>query len=88
MQKAIIITKLRSYSCYFRLGRSLEVMESLVDFLIKILPTIEGNNRSDSDAIKMIFSSILACQEREDWLGLADYLEYDLPQILIKISED
>ena len=82
MQKALITKKLQLYACHLRLGRSLEVMESLVDLLVEILSQIDDKNGSFANSIGIIFSSILACQQREDWLGLADYLEYDLIKIL------
>ncbi|MGL4207643.1 MAG: hypothetical protein ACRCRW_16195 [Aeromonadaceae bacterium] len=33
-----------------------------------------------------ISSAILACQERHDWLGLADYLEYELVELLDELD--
>ena len=33
-----------------------------------------------------ILSAMLACQERQDWIGLADYLEYELQQLFIELN--
>ena len=78
----MITKKLQFYASQLRLGRSLEVMESLVAFLIELLSQFDLEQESATKSVGTIFSSILACQEREDWLGLADYIEYDLLEII------
>ena len=86
MKKNYIIQRLQTYSNFYRLGRPLEVGEEMVNFLTEILPFLFFLNNNNSASIEELFSGILACQEAEDWLGLADYLEYDLPSFLENLS--
>jgi hypothetical protein len=32
-----------------------------------------------------VLSAILACQERQDWLGVADWLEVELAEVVIDV---
>ena len=81
MSKSEIIETLSEFSVSYRTGRQLEVTDDLINFLEKIAPDFNQN-----DILKKNFSTILMaildCQSREDWLGLADYLEHDLVQLL------
>lgn len=88
MNKTMVTKKLSSYAIFFRLGRPLEVTESLVSLLTEIFSYIEGKNINNGSSIGLIFSLILSCQEAEDWLGLADYIEYDLPKALEGVLPD
>ncbi|MBV8043978.1 hypothetical protein [Pluralibacter sp.] len=62
----------------FRLGLSLDAalaLPPLLKLLLPLLPTLPAQTQRQ---LPQIMSAILACQEREDWLGLADWLEYEL----------
>ena len=76
------IEQLANYAAFFRCGRSLEVNQELANYLSEILAQIVINDGDRLLALQEIVSAILRCQEAEDWLGLADYLEYELPDFL------
>ena len=76
------IKQLKFFSDSFRLGRSLEITDDLINLLSEIVPQIIGRESNNQVSIEDIFSNILYCQKSEDWLGLADYLEYELSDFL------
>ncbi|MGE6195546.1 hypothetical protein ACLHZY_15520 [Aeromonas media] len=59
----------------FRLGESVAATQMLPPLMQEIL-TKEGV------LTVALMTAMLQCQERQDWLGLADYLEYELVQTL------
>lgn len=66
----------------FRLGKNTQAaldMADMVNTLIAIFPTTESVDRQK---LGQILGQILQCQERRDWLGMADYLEYELQDLL------
>lgn len=73
---------LLNHTVYLRLGRPLEVIDDIISLLTIILPEIIQKKVHHSKSIELILSSIMTCQENEDWLGLADYIEYDLIDLL------
>ena len=83
-----VIKKLKNISDLFRLGRPLEVTTDLITLLEEIVIETSGKKSNGFHSIEDIFSLILCCQESEDWLGLADYLEYELSNLLIYLSQD
>ena len=82
MNTVSTIKQLKFFSDSFRLGRSLEVTDDLINLLSEIVPQIIGRESNNQVSIEDIFSNILYCQKSEDWLGLADYLEYELSDFL------
>lgn len=58
----------------FRLGQSLEAALELEPFLGEVLATLSP---SQVQKTLDVLRRLLECQSREDWLGLADGLEYD-----------
>ena len=52
-------------------------LRECLDHLEPMLPTL-----INSPAILAKIPDMLAAQERQDWLGLADFLEYELPKLL------
>jgi len=76
------IGECRQCAVLFRLGRDVEAALSMVDFF-------EGAQQwllsAPADAQQMwaqVLTQMLDCQERQDWLGLADYMEYELVELL------
>lgn len=62
----------------FRLSRHIEAGLLLADLFEQLIDVTDVNTTDLESAIK----SILTCQERRDWLGLADYLEFELVHIM------
>ena len=69
------IPRVISLAHQFRLGESVAATQILPTLLQDILTT-RGGLPSE------LVAAILQCQEWQDWLGLADYLEYELVQTL------
>ncbi|MCL1139666.1 hypothetical protein [Shewanella pneumatophori] len=80
MVNSPLIQQLISTAHQLRLGHeaqgSLQLTEC-IDKLIELQPSLTNNQQ-----IMPILSSMLAAQEKHDWLGLADALEYELPLLL------
>ncbi len=75
-----LIEKLIETAHRFRLGQEAEGSQRLrecIDHLEPMLPTLQQANQ-----VIQLVPLMLAAQERHDWLGLADYLEYELQQLL------
>ena len=66
----------------FRLGRS---VESALDML-EVFETAAGLFEHSSPAVRQQWSQLLvamlACQQSQDWLGLADYMQYELTELV------
>jgi len=88
MNTQIMVEKLKSFADLFRLGRPLEVTDDLIILLEEIITETAAQTSNTVHTIEEMFSLILHCQESEDWLGLADYLEYELSDFLICLSGD
>ena len=88
MRNDVKLQELKTLAIYLRLGRPLEVMEDIVELLEDVTLRIKSNKSEDNSPIAVIVASILECQEAEDWLGLADYIEYELPCYLESILLD
>ncbi len=84
----VIVKKLKNFAALLRLGRPLEVTNDLINLLEEIMTEAGVRTSNNLHFIEEIFSSILCCQEAEDWLGLADYLEYELSDFLVHLSKD
>lgn len=77
-----IIDQLAPLAHKFRMGLSVEAaleLPVLMKSLIPLLPTLPVEAQQQ---LPQIMSAMLACQERMDWLGLADWMEYELPRLL------
>lgn len=77
-----IATQLIALAEQFRLGLSLDAALALPPLLKSLLPLLPTLPAETQRQLPQIMSAILACQEREDWLGLADWLEYELHPVL------
>lgn len=62
----------------FRLGLSASAALELPVFLSGVAAELGGNVSPRAVAFGQLLGDMLACQEAQDWLGLADYLEYEL----------
>ncbi|WP_309265288.1 hypothetical protein [Aeromonas salmonicida] len=74
-----LITRIRALAHQFRLGQSLVASQTLPGLLQEAL-TERGSLPPE------LIAALLRSQERQDWLGLADYLEYELVHVLIPPS--
>lgn len=77
-----IPSRLIALATQFRLGLSLDAALTLPPLMKSLLPVLPMLSPASQRQLPQIMSAILACQEREDWLGLADWLEYELLHLL------
>ncbi|HHQ4799234.1 TPA: hypothetical protein ACSP79_001808 [Aeromonas veronii] len=64
---------------HFRLGLHVESALQLPGLVEQALHALPPEHQGDAVTI---VSALLACQERHDWLGLADWLEVEFATLL------
>ena len=69
-----------------RLGHNVEAGLILVTYLEQLVAEYPKFPIEQQRQFQSILSSMLACQERQDWIGLADYLEYELQQLFTELN--
>lgn len=70
-----------------RLGHNVEAGLMLVTYLEQLVTVYPKFPVEQQRQFQSILSAMLACQERQDWIGLADYLEYELQQLFIELND-
>ncbi len=70
----------------FRLGLNVEAGLMLVTYLEQLVAVYPKFPAEQQRQFQSILSVMLACQERQDWIGLADYLEYELQQLFTELN--
>lgn len=66
----------------FRLCHDIEGGLALVALLESVAARHGEFTAAQQVELARLIKAILACQERQDWLGIADYLEWELRQLL------
>lgn len=80
--QAIGIEEYRQCAGLFRLGRDVEAALSMVDLFDEAQRLFLQAPQDVQQAWASLLRQMLACQERQDWLGLADFMEYELIELL------
>ncbi|MGI2172339.1 hypothetical protein ACROAE_19495 [Shewanella sp. MF05960] len=80
MTTSILVSQLVKTSNLMRSGKEAEAAQQFHK-CIDLLETELISHRNQQSIIN-ILPLILAAQERNDWLSLADFLEYDLVEML------
>ncbi|MDR9862199.1 MULTISPECIES: hypothetical protein [Pseudomonas] len=76
------IGECRQCARLFRLGRDVEAALIMVDVFEGAQHLLQGAPADVQTLWAQILTQMLDCQERQDWLGLADYMEYELLELL------
>lgn len=76
----------KALALQFRLGHNVEAGLILVTYLEQLVAEYPKFPIEQQRQFQSILSSMLACQERQDWIGLADYLEYELQQLFVELN--
>ncbi len=76
MNAARHCTAARECAALFRLGRDVEGALRMVELFDGVLPRVEPQ------AGAVVLQVMLDAQQRQDWLALADYLEYELLHLI------
>ncbi|QTD34962.1 hypothetical protein [Pseudomonas fluorescens] len=66
----------------FRLGRDVEAALTMVDVFEGAQQSLLSAGAQTQQIWAQLLTQMLECQERQDWLGLADFMEYELIQLL------
>ena len=76
-----VVEEARECAKLFRLGRDIEGALKMVEVIDRSLPLMDGASAERQAEWGRVLSDILACQERQDWLGVADWLEFEFVEL-------
>ncbi len=79
------IGECRQCAGLFRLGRDVEAALLMVDVFEGAQQLLLSAPTDIQQMWAQLLLQMLDCQERQDWLGLADYMEYELLDLLESI---
>ncbi|WP_460147302.1 hypothetical protein [Pseudomonas sp. S2_A02] len=66
----------------FRLGRDVEAGLAMIELIGAMQPSFDLTSQVTQQQWVLLLGQILECQEAQNWLALADYLEYELVRFL------
>ncbi|WP_419709015.1 hypothetical protein [Pseudomonas sp. NFX224] len=66
----------------FRLGRDVEAGLAMIELAAALQVSFDFAPTDVQQQWLALLGSLLLCQEAQNWLALADYLEYELPHLL------
>lgn len=72
----------KTLALQFRLGITTQPALELADLAGQLINLFAAANPKDNFQLQQLLTAMLKCQQNRDWLGLADYLEYELQQLL------
>ncbi|WP_213941432.1 hypothetical protein [Pseudomonas sp. dw_612] len=76
------VNECRQCAGLFRLGRDVEAALNMVDVFDEAQRLLLTAPQDVQLKWTQVLIQMLACQERQDWLGLADFMEYELVDLL------
>lgn len=68
----------------FRLGQDIQGAVVMVDVFAELEPLFQVREAVDQTSWSVLLHALLLDQQRQNWLGLADSLEYELVQLLVE----
>ena len=77
-----LILAARQCAGLFRLGRDVEAVSEMVELFTRLMPLFSEEPAEVQQEWLRLLTVMLACQEARDVLGLADYLECELVELL------
>ena len=88
------ITSLAEYQCQatelalqFRSGSHTQAAMDLATMVAQLVQAFASQPAQYATELQNILQAVLNCQAQRDWLGLADYLEYELQDLLHLCNE-
>ncbi|TPG73666.1 hypothetical protein [Pseudomonas arsenicoxydans] len=66
----------------FRLGRDVEAGLAMTELVAAVHPTFDSKTLDVQQQWTFVLGQMFTCQEAQNWLALADYLEYELVELL------
>ncbi|CAI8933761.1 Chaperone modulatory protein CbpM [Pseudomonas sp. IT-P74] len=76
------VVRARECAVLFRLGRDVEAEGVMIDLVTDIQPSFDKASQQSQQQWLQVLAQMLQCQETQNWLALADYLEYELVQVV------
>ncbi|RON47018.1 hypothetical protein [Pseudomonas frederiksbergensis] len=76
------VDECRQCARLFRLGRDVEAALTMVDVFDEAQRLLSTAPRDIQLKWTQVLTHMLECQERQDWLGLADFMEYESVDLL------
>ncbi|WP_409317225.1 hypothetical protein [Pseudomonas sp. KCJK9016] len=76
------VDECRRCAVLFRLGRDVEAALDMVEVFEGVQHLLVPAAADAKQAWTHLLTQMLDCQERQDWLGLADFMEYELIHLL------
>ncbi|MGB6211073.1 hypothetical protein [Pseudomonas mandelii] len=86
MTEVPLVDQARQCSALFRLGRDVEAALVMVEVAERVQSRVGGADSQLASRWVELLTIILDSQERQDWLALADYLEYELVNLLAAVN--
>jgi hypothetical protein len=66
----------------FRLGHDVEAGLAMTELVGAVHPAFDSASQQAQQQWAFVLGRMFACQEAQNWLALADYLEYELVELL------
>ncbi|MHC8310361.1 hypothetical protein ACYZUC_12195 [Pseudomonas sp. GT1P32] len=82
MTESSLIAEALQCSVLFRLGRDVEAALLMVQVCSDVQSAMGHETVEVQSRWAALLTDMLTCQEAQDWLALADYLDHELPQLL------
>ncbi|MGE8411751.1 MAG: hypothetical protein ACN6QY_05225 [Pseudomonas sp.] len=77
-----LLANARDVAGLFRLGRDVEAAGVMIELFEPVQRLVDVAPVPVHQDWARLLGLMLACQEAQDWLGLADYLEYEMVEWL------
>ena len=78
------VDECRQCAGLFRLGRDVEAALDMVEVFEGAQQLLMSAPATVQQDWALVLTHMFDCQERQDWLGLADWMEYELIEVLQK----
>jgi hypothetical protein len=86
MSEVLLVDQARQCSALFLLGRDVEAALVMVEVAERVQSRVGGADSQIAVRWMALLTCLLDSQERQDWLALADYLEYELVDLLLAVN--
>lgn len=80
------VDECRQCAGLFRLGRDVEAALTMVEVFERAQLRLSTASADVQQMWAQVLTQMLDCQERQDWLGLADYMQYELAELLESVQ--
>jgi hypothetical protein len=81
-----LIARLQQCAEGFRLGHDVEMAMTMVQLMGAIQPLIDTAQPEQRQDWETLLGLMFECQQGQNWLALADYLQYECVEVLRSVS--